>query len=128
MAGKTPQVLSYEVPGAAREIPGLDRMLFWRMLASWGIGAIIAGLFFTSWVVLIGGVAWFLIASAWCFIYMTSAAAAEVGTLYAARQLLLAIVLLPMLFTGVLVVPLLVQADLLNWRARDDEIRKDSAE
>jgi hypothetical protein len=48
--------------------------------------------------------------------------------LYAARQLLLAIVLLPMLFTGVLVVPLLVQADLLNWRARDDEIRKDSAE
>lgn len=63
------------------------------------------------------------VASVMTLVYMTRAAACEVGAGYALRHLLLAIALMPVLFLGVLVVPLMVQSDMIKWRDAADRLR-----
>jgi len=51
---------------------------------------------------------------------MTRTAAREIGPAYATRHLLLALLLLPFLFLGPLLIPHLVQADAKRLRLPDD--------
>jgi hypothetical protein len=57
-----------------------------------------------------------LITSIFTLIYLGRAAMTEVSAGYAARQVILAVLLTPIFLLGVFVMPILVQSDLLKWR------------
>ena len=50
----------------------------------------------------------------WFFLYLASMH--EVSSGYAARQVVLSVLLTPVLFAGVVLIPLAVYSDLIKWR------------
>ena len=90
-------------------------MLAWRRFASWCLWLLIPGLLL-FWPLGLALFAGLCVCSIGALMYMYRAGASEVGRGYALRQLLLAVILLPVAFLGVFLVTRLVEADLVNWR------------
>ncbi len=59
--------------------------------------------------------------------YMTCTASREVSAGYAVRQVLLALILMPVCFWGLLVVPLMVESDIIKWRLPNWRLPADEA-
>ncbi len=133
-----PVVLDYATPATpARVFFFLSRMLLWRSIAIWSLVALIAGPFLfgylaavamiSSIVVRAAVLTWavavtaFVIATVLTFYYMTRAAAREAGPGYGVRQLLLALISLPLFFWGLLLVPLLLESDIIERHRPTDE-------
>jgi hypothetical protein len=121
-------VLDYAAPaGPNATVPKpetlslLARMRFWHSVSVWGlvatVGSSVLGIPFAGGIVFL----FFLFAGAMTLTYMTRAAAFEVDRGYAARHLVLALLLFPVVFAGVFVVPLMVNSDVVKWRRAEEE-------
>jgi hypothetical protein len=111
----TPPVLAYATPARSPQIPFIQPMKRWRLLAGLGLWPTLFGLVvyrplavFAATVMCAGIVG--------ALVCMYRAAAAEAGAGYAARHVVLAIILMPLLLLGLFFVTRLVEADLINWR------------
>lgn len=115
-------VLDHASPTKTGEIPFLPAMQLWRSVAVWSLVAFVGGslLFPPAGA---AGLMVLLVASIITLVYMTRAAAREVSAGYALRHLVLAIALMPVFFLGVLIVPLMVQSDMIKWRDMSDRPR-----
>jgi hypothetical protein len=108
-------VLEYSSPDAQDAIPHIGAMRLWRRIAGWGFWLSIPGLVFYLPLAVVA-VAVLCVGSIGALVCMTRAGANEVGTGYAVRHLLLALLLIPILFLGVFLVTRLVESDLVGWR------------
>ena len=108
-------VLDYETPDPQDAVPFLGLMRVWRTIAASSLGLAPFGLLIYQPLPILALLI-FAVAIVLTLTYMTRAAAAEAGTAYATRHLVLAILLTPALFTGPFLVSRLVEADLVNWR------------
>jgi len=108
------KVLDYQTPEASREIPQLRLMHLWRTIGIWSLLWLLLGAVFP----MVGAIALvsMLVAIVMTLIYMTRLATREVSTGYAIRHLLLALLLMPIFALGLIVVPLMVESDLVKWR------------
>jgi hypothetical protein len=121
-------VLEYATPGGS-EVGGaalLAHMRRWRSYTAIGVLiALVSSLAFSG-VAPLGflgfaiGLGVFLVGAVMTLMYMTRAAAREVDRAYAARHLILAILLLPIFFLGVFFVPTIVESDLARWQREDE--------
>ena len=100
----------------------MSAMRMWRSIAGWSLLAFVGGALSIRLLaaIALGG---FVAASVMTLIYMTRAAARELGTGYAVRHLLLAVALTPVLLLGIFIVPLLVQSDMIKWREAEGRAR-----
>jgi len=114
------KVLNYHTPERSRERPLLETMRLWRSIGIWSL----VGVLFGAVVPIIGAVALvsLLVASVMTFVYMTRLAALEVSAGYAIRHLLLGLLLLPIFGIGLMIVPVIVESDLVKWRDRENGI------
>jgi hypothetical protein len=99
----------------------------WRRVCGWCFWITIAGLIW-SFPLAIGAAGVSIFAGVLTLIYMGRAAEAEAGAGYAARQVTLAAILSIICLMGVWLVPLLVESDLLKWRALEERGRTDGSE
>ena len=76
-----------------------------------------------GWVAALSALGFVLFASVMTLVEMTRYAAHNVGKGYAARHLVLAVLLAPVLLAGVLLVSRLVEADIERWHLMADRAR-----
>lgn len=112
---KRQSVLKYELAAPKRVVSFVGSMRSWRSATAWFFWAAIACLFVSRLVAIIAAVG-ALCCSIMTLVHMGRAATFEVGRGYAARQVILAVLLMPFLLLGIFIVPPLVESDLLNWR------------
>jgi len=124
MSTDPPPIIDYESPPPDQKTAFLPVMMRWRSACGWcfllGVCSIVGGFYLDESTDLkiaqpLICVAGMLVCSIFTLIYMGKAAA-EVSTGYAARQVVLAILLIPIFLLGIFAMPMMVQSDLLKWR------------
>jgi hypothetical protein len=125
MQQSDPPIIDYASPPSQEENESLDAMMRWRMAFGCFILLLICLsvdenksrrlelLMDIAVLACIGGA---FVCAIFTLIYMWRAAATEVTVGYAASQVVLAVLLSPILFLGIFLVPALVKSDLLRWR------------
>jgi hypothetical protein len=103
-------------------IPFMRPMWRWRSVCATCFCATIAGLFI--WLpIALGAFLATVITGILTLVYLERAARTEVNLAYSMRHLMLAILLCPVFFLGVWLVPVLVHSDLIKWRRVEERNR-----
>jgi hypothetical protein len=113
-------VLDYNASTSAPDDSRLRRTCKWRKAAGWAWWATLLTLPLGTAEITLALAAIFLVFAGMSLYHMFRVAAAAVGRGYAARQLAVALLLMPALGVGVFLVTRLVRSDLLNWQLSEE--------